>query len=118
MSEQVTRWLDEADDATRLQVSAAIEALANEGPSFGRPFVDTITGSKYKNMKELRPGSPGKTEIRILFIFDPVRQAYLILAGDKAGKWNKWYKTNIPLAESLYDEYLEELSKNETNHLG
>jgi len=105
MSEQVTHWLDEADDATRLQVGAA------ESPSFGRPFVDTISGSKYKNLKELSPGSPGKTEIRILLIFDPHRQAYLILAGDKAGKWNKWYQTNIPLTESMYDEYLEELNK-------
>jgi len=49
--------------------------------------VDRITGSELHNLKELRPGSAGKTEIRILFIFDPQRQAVLLVAGDKSGNW-------------------------------
>lgn len=39
--------------------------------TLGRPLVDTIKGSRHKNMKELRPGSAGRSEIRILFAFDP-----------------------------------------------
>jgi hypothetical protein len=50
---------------------------------------DTITGSKIKNLKELRPGSSGKSEIRILFVLDPWRPAILLVAGDKAGKWSR-----------------------------
>jgi len=34
-------------------------------------LVDTLTGSQIKNLKELRPGSSGKSEIRMLFAFDP-----------------------------------------------
>ncbi|MER6991712.1 type II toxin-antitoxin system RelE/ParE family toxin [Saccharopolyspora hirsuta] len=49
---------------------------------------------------------PGRSEIRILFVFDPHRQAVLLVAGDKAGEWNKWYRRNIALAEERYLEYL------------
>lgn len=52
-------------------------------------------------MKELRPGSRGRSELRILFAFDPVRRAILLVAGDKAGNWKKWYRTNIPLADEF-----------------
>jgi hypothetical protein len=50
-------------------------------------------------MKELRPGSTGRTEVRILFVFAPQRQAILLVAGDKSGQWRGWYEQNIPLAE-------------------
>jgi hypothetical protein len=60
-------------------------------------------------MKELRPGSTGGSEIRILFAFDPVRRAVLLVAGDKAGNWKGWYDINIPLADKRYDEHLAEL---------
>ena len=46
--------------------------------------------------------------MRILFIFDPVRNAVLLVAGDKSGRWNEWYREAIPTAEALYDQYLKE----------
>jgi hypothetical protein len=58
------------------------------------------------NLKELRPGSAGKTEIRILFIFDPQRHAILLVAGDKAGNWTRWYRDAIKLAEDRYTRFL------------
>lgn len=80
--------------------------LSERGPGLGRPLVDTLHGSKIGNLKELRPGSRGRTEIRILFVFDPSREAVLLVAGDKAGEWNKWYRRNIVLAEERYFDYL------------
>jgi hypothetical protein len=53
-------------------------------------------------MKELRTGS-----IRILFCFDPHREAILLVAGDKRGQWQRWYTTAIPLADDRYDEWLK-----------
>lgn len=47
--------------------------------------------------------------MRILFAFDPERQAILLIAGDKAGNWQRWYKKNIPLADNLFDEHLRRL---------
>ena len=60
-------------------------------------------------MKELRPGSSGRCELRILFAFEPERQVVLLIAGDKAGNWQRWYKMNIPLADELFDQHLRHL---------
>jgi hypothetical protein len=67
--------------------------------------VDRIQGSKIHHLKELRPGSAGRSEIRVLFAFDPIRSALLLLGGDKAGNWQRWYRQNIPVAGQLYLEY-------------
>jgi hypothetical protein len=64
--------------------------LAEDGPGLGRPLVDTISGSKLPNLKELRPGSIGGTEVLLLFIFDPQRRVVFLVGGDKAGKWSDW----------------------------
>ena len=104
-------WLDSLDDETAIQVAAAIKYLAERGPDLKRPFVGKIEGSHHKAMKELRPGSSGTSEIRILFIFDPERSAIMLLAGDKQRQWDKWYKKAIPEADRRYDEHLRRLGK-------
>jgi hypothetical protein len=70
--------------------------------------VDRIKASALHNLKELRPGSAGRSEIRILFMFDPWRSAILLVAGDKAGNWSMWYRRAVPCAEELYAIYLKE----------
>jgi hypothetical protein len=50
----------------------------------------------------------GRTEIRIIFAFDPARSALLLLGGDKAGNWQRWYRDNIPFAEQLCLDYTAE----------
>ena len=109
--ELIEDWLKAVDDDTYDQIGAAIEVLAEHGPGLGRPLVDSIVGSRHKNMKELRPGSSGRSEVRILFAFDPRRRAILLLAGDKQGAWAKWYRKNLSVADDRYDEHLENLKK-------
>jgi hypothetical protein len=75
------------------------------GADAGRPLVDRLKVTKIHHLKELRPGSRGRSEIRIIFAFDPTRSALLLLGGDKAGNWARWYRENIPVAEQLYIEY-------------
>ena len=103
---EVESWVMALDDDTYDQVAAAIDLLMDEGPTLGRPLVDRISGSRVHNLKELRPGSTGASEIRILFVFDPARRAVLLVAGDKAGNWRTWYDESIPAAERRYDEWL------------
>ena len=105
--------LQATDAKTADLVDDAIYALSRAGPALGRPLVDTITGSKIKNLRELRPGSSGTSEIRILLVFDPWRSAILLVAGDKAGRWNRWYAGAIPHAERLYEIYLKERAEEE-----
>lgn len=103
----VESWILGLDDLTYHLVAAAITRLEAEGPRLGRPTADRIKGSRHHNMKELRPGSAGHSEIRILFAFDPKRRAILLTAGDKSGRWKRWYDQNIPIADDRFDEWLE-----------
>lgn len=107
-----TAWQQLTKAATG-RSSIAIEALVEAGPNLGRPLVDRIRGSTVHNLKELRPGSAGATEVRVLFVFDPWRSAILLLAGDKAGNWSGWYRQVIPRAEQLYEIYLKERATEE-----
>ena len=107
--DEVTNWyldLVSKEPATAELVAAAIDLLEADGPTLGRPLVDSVEGSSIRNLKELRPGSRGRSEIRILFAFDPERQAVLLVAGDKAGNWTKWYEDNIPVAERRFEGWL------------
>jgi hypothetical protein len=112
----VEEWflnLCESDPTTANRVMEAIDYLAEAGPSLGRPMVDRIHGSRLHNLKELRPGSAGRSEIRLLFVFDVEREAVILVAGDKAGQWNRWYRENIPVAEDRYEEHLAERKSEE-----
>ena len=106
--DEVREWIDALDDATFDRVVQALDALAECGPSLGRPLVDTIAHSCIANLKELRPGT-----VRILFVFDPWRSSILLVAGDKAGRWNEWYREAVPLAEQRYEVYLKERAQEE-----
>jgi len=109
--ELVEEWLTALDQSSYEQVVAALELLAERGPQLGRPLVDTVVGSRHRNMKELRPGSGGRSELRVLFAFDPERRAILLVAGDKAGNWRKWYTVNVPIADDRFTEHLDRLTR-------
>ena len=109
---EVESFLDdlyESDPASHQLVNQAILILERNGPAEGRPLVDSITASRIAGMKELRPPSSGRSEIRILLFFDPWQAPILLAAGDKPGQWDKWYRTAIPRAERRYGDYLAEL---------
>jgi hypothetical protein len=95
-------------------VEDAIDQLAAEGPALRRPLADRVKGSRYHNMKELRPPSAGTTKIRLLFAFDPRREAIFLVAGDKAGNWEGWYRVAVPLADERFAQHLAELAEEET----
>ena len=99
------------DPRTADKVEQALDELALCGPQLGRPLVDRIHGSKIHNLKELRPRAPGTAEVRMLFVFDAEREAIVLAAGDKAGRWRAWYAEAIPLAEERYAAYQQEADK-------
>jgi hypothetical protein len=106
----MTSWAARAGDGHAGLLDLATRGLGRDGGVRGGR---EITASKVKNMKELRPGSTGRSEIRILFVFDPWQQIVLLVAGDKAGDWRGWYRKTIPRAEQLYAEHLEAMSNRE-----
>lgn len=79
--EEVEAWflaMVDDDPESAVLVTAALDLLEEVGPMLGRPAVDRIKGSKLHNLKELRPGPSGRSEIRMLFVFDPDRQAVVL----------------------------------------
>jgi hypothetical protein len=112
LHEDVEHWylsLCRDDPATADGIADAIEQLASVGPALGRPLVDRIHASRHHNMKELRPPSTGTSEVRLLFVFDPEREVVFLVAGDKSGRWERWYREAIPLADKRFDEHLQAL---------
>jgi hypothetical protein len=76
-----------------------------------RPHSDVVVTSKHSNMKELR-GHAGDAQLRVLYAFDPRRAAILLIGGDKTGNPG-WYDQNVPIADRLFDEHLDQLAREE-----
>ncbi len=80
--------------------------LEEYGPQLGRPTVDTLKGSRFTNMKELRFKADNGVW-RVAFAFDPKREAILLVAGNKAGTSEKhFYKELLKKADKRFSEYL------------
>lgn len=93
----------------RIALIAVAKLLSDYGPQLGRPHADTLKGSKFPNMKELRfEGDDG--EWRAAFAFDPERKAIVLVAGDKSGGSQKrFYRNLIAKADLRFSEHLETL---------
>jgi hypothetical protein len=89
------------------QINFGVRLLQERGPNLKRPFADTISGSCYPNMKELRCQHEGKP-YRVLYAFDPRRTGILLIGGDKTGKPN-WYQEYVLRADAIYAQHLKEI---------
>ena len=108
-TEEFEEWMMSLTDKQSSDTKDAIGQLRQDGPTLGRPYVDTIRNSRFKNMKELRVSSQGA--LRVLFAFDPERHAVLLLGGDKSkdSQWNDWYVGAIRRADELFEEHIRKL---------
>jgi hypothetical protein len=87
----------------------AASLLELHGPTLGRPHADTLMGSRFTNMKELRFRAHDGVW-RVAFAFDPERQAVLLVAGDKSGvAQTRFYKRLIAKADKRFADYLKML---------
>lgn len=100
-------WYFSLDETDRENVLAALLMLKERGPVLPRPHADTVNGSQYRNMKELRIQSQGRP-LRAFFAFDPRRTGIVLCAGDKTGN-KRFYDDLIPVADREYAAHLESL---------
>ena len=95
----------------RVELLAQARVLEQFGPTAGRPRVDTLKGSEYQNMKELRFDAGGGVW-RAAFAFDPQRKAILLVAGDKSGHGERiFYRRLIAKADTRFAAHLKRLRK-------
>lgn len=83
------------DPAVRDAALAAAKLLADYCPQLDRPYVDTLKGSRYANMKELRFEASDR-KWRAAFSFDPVA------TGLPAGRWRQVLWESESLLQAAY----------------
>lgn len=102
---------NQLDEEIQTEILALARLLQQFGPQLGRPRVDTLHGSRYANMKELRFAAAGG-EWRVAFAFDTKRRGVLLVAGDKSGGSEKrFYRELIRRADDRFDVHLARIEK-------
>jgi hypothetical protein len=106
--------LKQLDEDVRVELLAHAQVLEHRGPSLGRPLVDTLKGSAYQNMKELR-FNVARGVWRVAFAFDPDSKGLLLVAGNKVGLWGKdeeaFYRRLIEVADTRFKAYLDRVEE-------
>ena len=102
---------DVLPEDVQTEMLALTRLLQQFGPHLGRPRVDTLSGSRHANMKELRFRA-ADGEWRVAFAFDPKRTAILLVAGDKSGGSEKrFYRGLLRKADERFAAHLARLKK-------
>lgn len=102
-------WWNGLTVAEQEDVAAVVVLLEERGPRLPFPYSSGIAASRHAHMRELRIQHRGRP-YRVLYAFNPLRTAILLLGGAKGGD-DRWYEANVPIADRLYDDHLEELRK-------
>jgi hypothetical protein len=98
----------------REELLARALVLREFGPNLGRPNVDTLKGSSFANMKELRFQLDGVW--RFAFAFDPLREAIILVGGDKQGLNERlFYRDLVKIADERYAAHIATLSQSGRN---
>ncbi len=106
-TDEFGEWWASLSEDEQESLVASVRLLEERGPALGFPHSSGVYGSQHGHMRELRTQHDGRP-YRTLYAFDPRRTAILLIAGDKTGD-DRWYDTNVPIADRLYDEHLEQL---------
>lgn len=102
-------WWNELTEDAQDDVAFGVNLLKEHGPALTRPYADTIRGSDFSNMRELRVQHAGRP-YRVLYAFDPRRTGILLIGGDKTGNL-RWYQEFVPKADAIYAQHLREIEK-------
>ena len=102
-----------SEPGLRVELAARLRVLEMFGPHLGRPLADTLRGSKFANMKELR-FTWQRNPYRYFFAFDPERRAVVLVGGSKAGD-RRFYDALMPVAEARFEKYLHQMENQGRN---
>jgi hypothetical protein len=108
-TDEFAEWYAQLTETQQDDVTTVGLLLMEQGPQLPFPYSSGINGSKHQHMRELRVQSRARP-LRIFYAFDPRRSAILLIGGDKTGD-DRFYQRMIPIADALYDVYIEEIRK-------
>ena len=101
-------WWDALSEDEQEDVARVVELLRGAGVLLRSPHCSALQGTN-QPLRELRPRQ-GASPLRVVYAFDPQRDAVLLIGGDKASD-TRFYKRIIPRAERIWKEYLDEQAK-------
>jgi len=113
ITNQFEQWFNSLTVAGQDAIIRVVTLLEDHGVALTAPYTSAIKGSKLP-LRELRVQHMGEP-YRILYLFDPVRRAVLLVGGNKVGLGNQWYRSAIRQAENLYAIYLTEIDAKESS---
>ena len=96
-------WWDSLALEEQKSVAVVVTMLEERGPTLPFPYSSGI--SRSTKLRELRVQHAGNP-YRVLYAFDPKRNAVLLLGGNKTGA-DRWYERHVPKAEKLLLAYLK-----------
>lgn len=96
-TDEFEAWWNELSMEEQVRLNATIMLLEAQGVDLGFPHSSKVLGSRYSHMRELRIQYEGRP-YRILYAFDPRRDALLLIGGDKRGN-DRWYEIFVPVAD-------------------
>lgn len=102
-TEEFEAWFLDLGDADARAVARVVGLLEAKGATLGFPYSSAIVGSRH-TLRELRCQSGGRP-LRVIYAFDPARQAVLLIGGDKTGD-DRFYEWIVPQAEEIWTGYL------------
>lgn len=108
-TDEFEKWWVTLSSKAQDGIDVVVGMLEEKGPSLPYPYSSKISKSRHSHLRELRIQHQGEP-LRILYAFDPRRVAILLIGGNKSGN-DRWYEENIPQADKIYDQLLEELRK-------
>jgi hypothetical protein len=108
-TDEFGEWWDGLTVEEQNSIADGVYVLEEFGPTLTRPQADTVRGSKYPNMRELRIQHQGRP-YRVLYAFDPRRVGVLLIGGDKTGN-SHWYEEFVPKADAIYSQHLSEIEE-------
>jgi hypothetical protein len=108
-TDEFGEWWDGLSVDEQNSIADGVYVLEEFGPTLTRPQADTVLGSKYPNMRELRIQHQGRP-YRVLYAFDPRRVGVLLIGGDKTGN-SRWYEEFVPKADTIYSQHLREIEE-------
>jgi hypothetical protein len=105
--DEFAEWYGGLSESQQDDVIAIGLLLIEQGPQLRFPYSSGLSGSPRSHMRGLREQSGGRP-IRVFYTFDPRRTAILLIGGDKPGD-NRFYERMVPIADALYDAYINEI---------
>ena len=106
-TDEFLEWWNGITEGEKGSVSNTVNQLDENGVTLRHPHSSGIRSSRHSHMRELKVDG-GRSPIRVFYAFDPRRTSILLIGGHKTDG-DRFYRQYVPIADRLYDQYLEEL---------